>query len=97
MAFIQPLRLLSRSCSTHLKKGRNLYILSNPEFVDDTKLKQISQVIEDLSSSVIGGPTSYNPEEYNRRYCIRISQIHRYYEPEIGLIGTGKESGTRQI
>lgn len=67
MAFIQPLRLLSRSCSTHLKKGRNLYILSNPEFVDDTKLKQISQVIEDLSSSVIGGPTSYNPEEYNRR------------------------------
>ena len=69
MAFIQPLRLFTRSCSTHLKKGRNLYILSNPEFVDDTKLKQISQVIEDLSSSVIGGPTSYNPEEYNRRYC----------------------------
>jgi len=45
-----------------------LYILSNPDpEACDSKLNNISQVIQNLSASVIGGPTSYNPEEYKRR------------------------------
>ena len=47
----KPLRLLA-PCRPMIK--RNLYILGNPDF-DESKIKNISEVIEDLSSGVIGG------------------------------------------
>ena len=47
----KPLRLLA-PCRPLIK--RNLYILGNPDF-DESKIKNIADVIEDLSSGVIGG------------------------------------------
>ena len=69
MSFVNlpVLRLFSQRASQHIVNNKRfLYILSNPEACD-SKLNNISQVIQNLSASVIGGPTSYNPEEYKRR------------------------------
>ena len=69
MSFVNlpVLRLFSQRSSQHIVNNKRfLYILSNPEACD-SKLNNISQVIQNLSASVIGGPTSYNPEEYKRR------------------------------
>ena len=72
MSFVNlpVLRLFSQRSSQHIVNNnkRFLYILANPDpEICDSKLNNISQVIENLSASVIGGPTSYNPEEYKRR------------------------------
>ena len=70
MALFQTFQVIcqrsSRASNSLLINNRHLYILTNPNY-DDSKTKNISQVIEDLSASVIGGPTSYDPHEYNRR------------------------------
>ena len=69
MSFVNlpVLRLFSQRSSQYIVNNKRfLYILSNPEACD-SKLNNISQVIQNLSASVIGGPTSYNPEEYKRR------------------------------
>ena len=50
----KPLRLLA-PCRPLIK--RNLYILGNPDF-DESKIKNIAEVIDDLSSGVIGGKFS---------------------------------------
>ena len=71
MSFVNlpVLRLFSQRSSQHIVNNKRfLYILSNPDpEACDSKLNNISQVIQNLSASVIGGPTSYNPEEYKRR------------------------------
>ena len=38
-----------------------------PNYRDHHETKTISEVIEVLSMSVIGGPTTYDPQEYDRR------------------------------
>ena len=69
MSFVNlPLLRLFSQRSSHIVNKRFLYILANPDpEACDSKLNNISQVIQNLSASVIGGPTSYNPEEYKRR------------------------------
>ena len=70
LSLVKMAFLLKRLClqpSTRrnvILQTRNLILVPQ----DDNKpVKTITEVIDELSMSVIGGPTSYDPEEYNKR------------------------------
>ena len=48
-----------------IQRKKHLYL--NFSFRDHNGTKILTDVIEDLSMSVIGGPTTYDPQEYDRR------------------------------
>ena len=62
MAFLLK-RLLQPASRNFVLQSRNLILVPN----DERPVRTITEVIDELSMSVIGGPTSYNPEEYNKR------------------------------
>ena len=49
-------------CTYKEKKMSELFF-----YRDQKETKILTDVIEDLSMSVIGGPTTYDPQEYDRR------------------------------
>lgn len=66
MALISRLgrRSLQQSLSGQFTRSSSTLII-DPKDHNETKI--LTDVIEDLSMSVIGGPTTYDPQEYDRR------------------------------
>ena len=65
MAFLLKRLCLQPSTRRNvLLQTRNLILVPQD---DNRPVKTITEVIDELSMSVIGGPTSYDPEEYNKR------------------------------
>ena len=65
MAFLLKRLCLQPSTRKNvLLQTRNLILVPQD---DNRPVKTITEVIDELSMSVIGGPTSYDPEEYNKR------------------------------
>lgn len=72
MAFLGRHTLRLRSCTPVLSSCRTLLVASGSS---GEETKTMSQVIQELTASVIGGPSTYDPDEYNRRRQVLMKYV----------------------
>jgi hypothetical protein len=63
---VRRLWSLQRSC-TSIQASRSILSNAGHGHDDSQNVKTMSEVIQELTANVIGGPASWDPDEYNRR------------------------------